>query len=146
MCGGNPKSLSPRHTVIIGIEYLNNALKRLALLSTWYAHPILDGNEFHLWELRRWLCQSDGGETRRHQPCASWLLTTVSLSVSLTSPPYGLCLLIASQIEEVSITKAIFAIIPNVSLVILVSVLSLWIPEIMIALPKTIMSNFFDLK
>ena len=74
------------------------------------------------------------------------VLATVSLSVGLTSPPYGVCLLIASQIEEVSITKAIFAIIPNVSLVILVSVLSLWIPEIMIALPKTVMPNVFDLK
>ena len=74
------------------------------------------------------------------------VLATVSLSVDFTSPPYGVCLLIASQIEEVSITKAIFAIIPNVGLVILVSVLSLWVPEIMIALPKTVMPNVFDLK
>ena len=74
------------------------------------------------------------------------VLATVSLSVGLTSPPYEVCLLIASQIEEVSITKAIFAIIPNVSLVILVSVLSLWIPAIMIASPKTVMPNVFDLK
>ncbi len=74
------------------------------------------------------------------------VLTTVSLSIGLTSPPYRVCLLIASQIEEVSVPKAIFAIIPNVGLVILVSVLSLWIPEIMIALPKTVMPNVFDLK
>ena len=74
------------------------------------------------------------------------VLTTVSLSVDLTSPQYGVCPLIASQIEEVSITKAIFAIIPNVGLVILVSVILVWVREIMIALPKTVMPNVFDLK
>ena len=52
----------------------------------------------------------------------------------------------ALEMGEVSITKSIFDIIPNVVIVILVSVLSLWIPEIMIALPKSVMPNVFDLK
>lgn len=86
------------------------------------------------------------GNTAGMNPVHLGVLTTVSLSVGLISPPYGVCLLIASQIGEVSITKAVFAIIPIVGLVIFVAVLSLWIPEIMIALPKTVMPTVFGLK
>ncbi len=71
------------------------------------------------------------------------VLTTVSLSVGLISPPYGICLLIAAQIGEVPISKAIFAVIPIVGLVIFVAILSLWIPDIMIALPSWFMPAVF---
>lgn len=83
------------------------------------------------------------GDTAGMNPVHLGVLTTVTLSVGLISPPYGICLLIASQIGEVPVTKAIFAIIPIVGLVISVAILSLWIPDIVIALPRFLMPVVF---
>ncbi|MBF0277955.1 MAG: TRAP transporter large permease [SAR324 cluster bacterium] len=85
------------------------------------------------------------GDTAGFNPVHLGVLTTVSLSVGLISPPYGICLLIATQIGEIPITKAIFAIIPIVALVILVIVASIWIPDIMIGLPKLFMPKLFNI-
>jgi TRAP-type C4-dicarboxylate transport system permease large subunit len=71
------------------------------------------------------------------------VLTTVALSVGLVTPPYGICLLIATQIGEVPVTRAIVAVIPIVGLSILVAVASLWLPEIVIGLPKALMPAVF---
>ena len=83
------------------------------------------------------------GNTAGMNPVHLGVLTTVTLSVGLISPPYGICLLIASQIGEVPIMRAISAILPIVGLVISVAILSLWFPDIVIGLPKLFMPAVF---
>ena len=85
------------------------------------------------------------GDTAGIDPVHLGVLTTVSLSVGLISPPYGICLLIASQIGEVHISRSILAILPIVGLVVLVALISLWVPDLMIALPKAVMPAVFGL-
>lgn len=83
------------------------------------------------------------GDAARIDPVHLGVLTTVALSVGLVTPPYGICLLIATQIGEVPVTRAIVAVIPIVGLSILVAVASLWLPEIVIGLPKALMPAVF---
>ncbi len=83
------------------------------------------------------------GDAASIDPVHLGVLTTVALSVGLVTPPYGICLLIATQIGEVPITRAIVAVIPIVGLSILVAITSLWLPEIVIGLPKALMPAVF---
>jgi tripartite ATP-independent transporter DctM subunit len=83
------------------------------------------------------------GQKAGINPVHLGVLTTIALSVGLITPPYGICLLIASQIGEVKVTKAIVAILPIVGLVVLVAVLTLWVPDIITGLPKLFMPTLF---
>jgi len=76
-------------------------------------------------------------------PVHMGVLTTISLSVGLITPPYGICLLIASQIGEVSLGKAMIAVIPIVAITIFVAVMTIFIPDIVLALPKLSFPNLF---
>jgi len=83
------------------------------------------------------------GDQAGMDPVHMGVLTTISLSVGLITPPYGICLLIASQIGEVSLGKAMIAVIPIVAITILVAVLTIFIPDIVLALPKLSFPNLF---
>ncbi len=85
------------------------------------------------------------GDTAGMNPVHLGVLTTITLSVGLVTPPYGICLLIASQIGEVRITRAIVAILPIIALVVSVVILSLWLPDLVIGLPKIFMPRVFGL-
>lgn len=85
------------------------------------------------------------GDTAGMDPVHLGVLTTITLSVGLVTPPYGICLLIASQIGEVKIMPAIMAILPIILLVISVVILSLAIPDLVIGLPKEFMPRIFGL-
>ena len=71
------------------------------------------------------------------------MLATVVLSVGLITPPYGICLLIASQIGGVRIGQAMLAVLPICALTVLVACLSLWFPSIILGLPKYLAPQFF---
>lgn len=83
------------------------------------------------------------GDQAGMDPVHMGVLTTISLSVGLITPPYGICLLIASQIGEVSLGKAMMAVIPIVAITIFVAVLTIFIPDIVLALPKLSFPNLF---
>lgn len=83
------------------------------------------------------------GEAAQIDPVHLGVLTTVTLSVGLVSPPYGICLLIATQIGEVPIMRSIIAVIPIVALTVLVAVASLWLPGIVLAIPRAFMPAAF---
>ncbi len=85
------------------------------------------------------------GTTAGVNPVHLGVLTTVTLSVGLISPPYGVCLLIASQIGEVPLMKVIKAILPIVGLVVFVAIISLWVPDLVTGLPKLLMPKVFGL-
>lgn len=71
------------------------------------------------------------------------VLTVIVLSVGLVTPPYGICLLIAAQIGNVSIGRAMLAAIPICGLTVLIACISLWVPDIVIGLPKIFLPKYF---
>ncbi|WP_116083405.1 TRAP transporter large permease [Tropicimonas sp. IMCC34011] len=83
------------------------------------------------------------GTTADMNPVHLGVVTTITLSVGLITPPYGICLLIASQIAGASLGKSMLAAAPICALTILVAVLSLWIPDIVLGLPKLLVPELF---
>ncbi|MEM0907456.1 MAG: TRAP transporter large permease [Pseudomonadota bacterium] len=83
------------------------------------------------------------GDTAGMNPVHMGVLTTIVLSVGLITPPYGICLLIASQIGDVPLGRAMLAVLPIVMLTVAIAVLSLFIPDIVLALPKLAYPNIF---
>ncbi|MEQ9813928.1 MAG: TRAP transporter large permease [Azospirillaceae bacterium] len=83
------------------------------------------------------------GEQSGVHPVHLGVLTTVTLSVGLITPPYGICLLIASQIGNVPLGKAMLAVTPIVAITVGVAVLSLFLPGLMTALPEMAFPNLF---
>jgi tripartite ATP-independent transporter DctM subunit len=83
------------------------------------------------------------GNQAGFNPVHLGVLSTIVLSVGLITPPYGICLLIAAQIGEVRLGRAMLAVAPICGLTILVAVLSLWFPQIVIGLPMLLVPQFF---
>lgn len=72
------------------------------------------------------------------------VLSTIVLSVGLITPPYGICLLIASQIAGASLGRCMLAAAPICLLTILIAVLSIFFPDIVLLLPKLMYPNLFQ--
>ena len=83
------------------------------------------------------------GDTAGMNPVHMGVLSTVILSVGLITPPYGICLLIASRIGDVPLGRAMVAATPICLLTVLVAVLSLWVPGIVLALPRLLVPQLF---
>ena len=71
------------------------------------------------------------------------LIVILSLTLGLVTPPYGICLLIASQIGAVSTPRAFVAILPLIGLVMLIILAGILIPDLFLFLPQTIMPEAF---
>lgn len=83
------------------------------------------------------------GNLAEIHPVHLGVLTTVTLSVGLITPPYGICLLIAAQIGQVRLIDAIAAVLPIVGITLFVAVLSLFVPALMTALPSLAFPRLF---
>lgn len=83
------------------------------------------------------------GNTAGFDPVHMGVLTVIVLSVGLVTPPYGICLLIASQIGDVRIGRAMWAALPICGLTVLVAVVSLWLPDLILGLPKYLAPELF---
>lgn len=83
------------------------------------------------------------GDTAGMNPVHMGVLSTIVLSVGLVTPPYGICLLIASQIAEAPLGRAMLAAAPICGLTVLVAILSIWFPDIVLGLPKLLVPNLF---
>lgn len=64
------------------------------------------------------------------------LVVCLSLAVGLTTPPYGICLLIAAQIGNVSMPRAFLAVLPIVGLTLLVILAVILLPGLFLLLPR----------
>jgi len=71
------------------------------------------------------------------------LVVCLSLALGLVTPPYGICLLIAAQIGEVSMPRAFMAILPIVALTILMIITVIVVPGPYLFLAKTFVPNVF---
>ncbi len=89
------------------------------------------------------IIQALGTDAAGFHPVHLGVLTTIVLSVGLITPPYGICLLIAAQIGDVPLGRAMLAVIPICALTILVACLSLWFPSIVLGLPRLLAPQLF---
>ena len=64
------------------------------------------------------------------------VIITVSLALGLTTPPYGLCLLLAAKIADISVLEAFKGMIPFYLAFILIIVLAIIFPGVVLLLPN----------
>lgn len=83
------------------------------------------------------------GDTAGVNPVHMGVLSTITLSIGLVTPPYGICLLIASQIAGASLGRCMLAVAPICLLTISVAILSLWYPGIVLGLPRLLVPELF---
>jgi tripartite ATP-independent transporter DctM subunit len=60
------------------------------------------------------------------------IVTVITLAIGLVTPPYGLCLLIASSIAKLPIEKSFKAVLPYISIELLVLLLIVFYPQLII--------------
>tara|TARA_R110002124_G_scaffold149793_2_gene315962 strand:- start:9985 stop:11286 length:1302 start_codon:yes stop_codon:yes gene_type:complete len=73
------------------------------------------------------------------------LVVCISLAVGLTTPPYGICLLIAAQIGNVSMPRAFMAVLPIIGLTVLVILSVVLLPDLFLYLPRTFFPQSFGI-
>lgn len=66
------------------------------------------------------------------------IVIVITLAVGQVTPPYGLCLLIASDIAHMQIHRAFKAVLPYIVVTAVVAVIVAFFPDIMFALPRLI--------
>ncbi|WP_265519350.1 TRAP transporter large permease [Nitratireductor luteus] len=71
------------------------------------------------------------------------LIVVLSLMLGLVTPPYGICLLIATQIGNVSTPRAFMAILPLIGLVLAIIVAGIVLPALFMFLPWTFLPDAF---
>ena len=83
------------------------------------------------------------GDSVGIHPLHLGVIVNLTLSLGLITPPYGICLLIASQLGGISTPRAFLAIIPMIFLTIGVIVLGIIFPELFLFIPRFFMPTSF---
>ncbi|MGA5691876.1 TRAP transporter large permease [Cytobacillus pseudoceanisediminis] len=71
------------------------------------------------------------------------LIVVMTLAIGLVTPPYGLCLLLAAKIGNLSIERSLTAVIPYILIVLAVLIFVAFFPDIAFFLPKLINPALF---
>jgi C4-dicarboxylate transporter DctM subunit len=71
------------------------------------------------------------------------IVVVMTLAIGLITPPYGLCLLLAAKIGELSIERSLVAVIPYILIIIVVLLFVAFFPDIAFYLPKMINPQLF---
>ena len=71
------------------------------------------------------------------------LIVVITLAIGLITPPYGLCLLLAAKIGNMSIERSFIAVIPYIAIVLVVLLFIAFFPEIAFFIPKMINPGLF---
>ena len=71
------------------------------------------------------------------------LIIVITLALGLTTPPYGLCLLIASSIADLSVERSFKGVLPYFVAAILVLAILVAFPNVFIAIPKFLFPAVF---
>jgi tripartite ATP-independent transporter DctM subunit len=64
------------------------------------------------------------------------IIVVMTLAIGLATPPYGLCLLLASKIGDLPIERSFFAVIPFLLIILAVLLLIAFIPGLITFLPS----------
>ena len=75
-------------------------------------------------------------ETFNIDPVHLGLIVVITLAIGLATPPYGLCLLIASKIGNLSAEKSFIAVIPFLLIILIVLLIVAFVPGIIEFLPN----------
>jgi tripartite ATP-independent transporter DctM subunit len=75
-------------------------------------------------------------------PIQLGVITTMCIAVGLITPPYGLCLFLASNIGKITVTKAFRASFIFLGLFVVIIGLCILVPEIILAVPKMVFPQF----
>ncbi|NLK19302.1 MAG: TRAP transporter large permease [Synergistaceae bacterium] len=71
------------------------------------------------------------------------IIVCLTLALGQVTPPYGICLLIACQIGEISVPRAFMATVPILLLALGVIILGIIFPDLFLFLPKMLMPSAF---
>ncbi len=64
------------------------------------------------------------------------IVTVITLAIGLVTPPYGLCLLIASSIADLSIERSLWAVLPYILSLLLILLVVAVVPDVAFFVPK----------
>ncbi len=76
-------------------------------------------------------------------PLMLGLIIVITLALGLTTPPYGLCLLIASSIADLSVERSFKGVLPYFLVALGVLLLLVLFPNVFIAIPKALFPAVF---
>ncbi|WP_036818072.1 TRAP transporter large permease [Pontibacillus yanchengensis] len=76
-------------------------------------------------------------------PVLLGIVTIMTLAVGLVTPPYGLCLLLAAKIGDLSIERSFGAVMPYIAVIVVVLLLVAFFPDLAVYLPKQLNPNMF---
>lgn len=71
------------------------------------------------------------------------LIVVITLAVGLITPPYGLCLLLAAKIGNMSIERSFVAVIPYIAIIVVVLLFITFLPDIAFYIPRMINPSLF---
>lgn len=74
------------------------------------------------------------------------IVITLCLAIGLVTPPYGMCLLLASSIAEMPLARASIAIIPYILAVFFILTLITFFPDIALFVPKLFRPDWFGIR
>ena len=70
------------------------------------------------------------------------IVVVLTLAIGLITPPYGLCILIASDLASISVPRALMALIPFFIISLLVVLVAVFFPDVMLFIPRLVMPKF----
>lgn len=70
------------------------------------------------------------------------IVVVLTLAIGLITPPYGLCILIASDLASISVPRALMALIPFFIISLLVVLVAVLFPDVMLFIPRLVMPKF----
>ena len=76
-------------------------------------------------------------------PLMLGLIIVITLALGLTTPPYGLCLLIASSIADLSVERSFKGVLPYFLVALGVLLILVLFPNVFIAIPKALFPAVF---
>ena len=71
------------------------------------------------------------------------LIIVITLAVGLITPPYGLCLLLAAKIGDLSTERSLVAVLPYIAIIIVVLFFISFFPDVAFYIPKKINPGLF---
>ena len=70
------------------------------------------------------------------------IVVVLTLTIGLITPPYGLCLMIASDLAKIPMLKAMKSMIPFYIISLIVVLAAMFFPDIMLFIPRLVMPDF----
>lgn len=77
------------------------------------------------------------------EPVHLGLIIVMTLAIGLVTPPYGLCLLLAAKIGDLSVERSFIAVLPYIAIVLVVLLFIAFFPDIAFYIPRMINPGLF---